>query len=72
MRLINTTTFDVCEFPGDSTADYAILSHTWGEEECTLRDMLRHDAELRKGYTKIKFCCEQAVRDGLNWAWVDT
>ncbi|KAI0458839.1 heterokaryon incompatibility protein-domain-containing protein [Xylaria acuta] len=72
MRLINTTTFDICEFPGDSTADYAILSHTWGEEECTLRDMLRHDVELRKGYAKIKFCCEQAVRDGLNWAWVDT
>ncbi|KAI0468214.1 heterokaryon incompatibility protein-domain-containing protein [Xylaria cf. heliscus] len=73
MRLINTSTFDICEFPGDSPTDYAILSHTWGEEECTLRDMmLRTGVELRKGYAKIRFCCEQAVRDGLSWAWVDT
>ncbi|KAI0862137.1 heterokaryon incompatibility protein-domain-containing protein [Xylaria cubensis] len=72
MRLINTTTFEICEFPGDSTTDYAVLSHTWGQEECSFRDMRRPDVEVRKGYAKIKFCCEQAVRDGLAWAWVDT
>ncbi|KAI0439503.1 heterokaryon incompatibility protein-domain-containing protein [Xylaria telfairii] len=72
MRLINTATFEICEFSGDSATDYAILSHTWGEEECTLRDMSIPGVKLRKGYVKIKFCCEQAVRDGLSWAWVDT
>ncbi|KAH8163970.1 hypothetical protein CIB48_g4252 [Xylaria polymorpha] len=72
MRLINTATFEICEFPGDSATDYAILSHTWGEEECTLRDMSTPGVELRKGYAKIEFCCQQAVRDGLSWAWVDT
>ncbi|RYC58231.1 hypothetical protein CHU98_g7980 [Xylaria longipes] len=72
MRLINTATFEICEFPGDSTVDYAILTHTWGEDECNLRDMSRPGVELRKGYSKIKFCCEQAMRDGLGWAWVDT
>ncbi|KAI1756201.1 heterokaryon incompatibility protein-domain-containing protein [Xylaria castorea] len=72
MRLINTATLEICEFSGDSTTDYAILSHTWGEEEISLRDMSKPDVNLRKGYAKIEFCCKQAVRDGLLWAWVDT
>ncbi|KAI1429098.1 heterokaryon incompatibility protein-domain-containing protein [Xylaria sp. FL1777] len=72
MRLINTSTFNIHEFPGDSIEDYAILSHTWGEEECSLQDMSSADVETRKGYVKIKFCCQQALIDGLNWAWVDT
>ncbi|KAI0409275.1 heterokaryon incompatibility protein-domain-containing protein [Xylaria palmicola] len=72
MRLINTTTYTVHEFPGDSAGDYAILSHTWGEAECTLQDMSDPGVERRKGYKKIKFCCEQAVKEGLRWAWVDT
>ncbi|KAF2966116.1 hypothetical protein GQX73_g7469 [Xylaria multiplex] len=72
MRLINTSTIKIHEFPGDSVEDYAILSHTWVEDECTLQDMSMTDVELREGYTKIKFCCQQAVLDGLSWAWVDT
>ncbi|KAI0531709.1 heterokaryon incompatibility protein-domain-containing protein [Xylaria digitata] len=72
MRLINTSTIKIHEFPGDSVEDYAILSHTWDEGECTLQDMSMVDVELRKGYEKIRFCCEQAVVDGLGWAWVDT
>ncbi|KAI1305096.1 heterokaryon incompatibility protein-domain-containing protein [Xylaria venustula] len=72
MRLINTSTLNIHQFPSDSTKDYAILSHTWNEEECTLQDMAVADVEERKGYTKIKSCCEQALADGLDWAWVDT
>ncbi|KAI3325662.1 heterokaryon incompatibility protein-domain-containing protein [Xylariaceae sp. AK1471] len=75
MRLIHTTTLHIHEFSGDSVRDYAILSHTWDEEECTLHDMSTlhiFDLRKRKGFEKIKYCCEQAVRDGLDWAWVDT
>ncbi|KAI0433185.1 heterokaryon incompatibility protein-domain-containing protein [Xylaria sp. FL1042] len=78
MRLINTLTFKIHQFPGDSTEDYAILSHTWGEEECTLQDMENMEGMVtvgikrRRGYDKIKFCCDQALNDGLDWAWVDT
>ncbi|KAJ2985777.1 hypothetical protein NUW58_g5354 [Xylaria curta] len=74
MRLINTTTLEIHESPGDSTVDYAILSHTWNEEECTFQDMSRPNAAIRKrkGYVKIESCCKQAVKDGLSWAWVDT
>jgi hypothetical protein len=54
---------------------YAILSHTWGEEEVSLQDwkaMSSFDINLKRGYSKIKRCCEQAQHDDLEWAWVDT
>jgi hypothetical protein len=33
MRLLHTTTFELKDFLGENTPEYAILSHTWGEEE---------------------------------------
>jgi hypothetical protein len=26
----------------------------------------------KAGYTKIKYCCAQAIENGLEWAWIDT
>ncbi|KAK8859713.1 hypothetical protein PGQ11_010447 [Apiospora arundinis] len=72
MRLLDTRTLEIHEFPGDSDEKYAILSHRWGEEECTLQHMSLPDVASRKGYAKIKASCEQAAKDGLDWAWVDT
>lgn len=73
MRLLNTRTHEVQEFLNDDEyRRYAILSHTWGDEECTLQHMSTPSVSKRKGYKKIKYCCDQAVRDGLEWAWVDT
>jgi hypothetical protein len=75
MQLINTKTLRIEEFPSeDAYPPYAILSHTWGppEHECTLQSMTEPDLSSRIGYTKIKLCCDQALRDGLSWAWVDT
>lgn len=37
MRLINTTTLELVEFQGQ-VPSYAILSHTWGEDEACLQD----------------------------------
>ncbi|KAK4098183.1 HET-domain-containing protein, partial [Parathielavia hyrcaniae] len=72
MRLINTTTFELKEF-GPYPPVYAILSHTWGEEEVTFQDMANlGSAHTKKGFAKIERCCRQALRDGLHWAWVDT
>src|SRR6266566_3686811 len=53
---------------------YAILSHTWGPdtEEVTFRDMVDGTGEDKLGYEKIRFCAEQARRDGLRYFWVDT
>jgi hypothetical protein len=53
---------------------YAILSHTWGEDdqEVTFRDLTERSGKSKAGYQKIRFCGEQAARDGLRYFWVDT
>ena len=54
--------------------EYAILSHTWGAdtEEVTFRDMIKGTGTSKTGFGKIRFCGEQARRDGLQYFWVDT
>jgi hypothetical protein len=45
---------------------YAILSHTWREgEEVTFKDLMNGTGKSKPGYDKIRFCGEQARRDGL-------
>jgi hypothetical protein len=58
----------------DNIPPYAILSHTWGPdtEEVTFRDMMDGTGKSKAGYNKIRFCGEQAERDGLKYFWVDT
>ncbi|KAK3320441.1 heterokaryon incompatibility protein-domain-containing protein [Cercophora scortea] len=51
---------------------YAILSHMWGKEEVSARDLARADVSQLAGFKKIKYCCEQALQDDLEYAWVDT
>jgi len=53
---------------------YAILSHTWGEddEEVTFQDLTQGVGKSKAGYGKIRFCGKQAVRDGLQYVWIDT
>jgi hypothetical protein len=51
---------------------YAILSHTWGLEEVTFKDMIEGNGTTKAGFDKIRFCGEQARRDGLAYFWVDT
>jgi hypothetical protein len=61
-------------FGGDDIPRYAILSHTWGPEteEVTLRDLMDGTGRSKFGYKKIRFCAEQAMRDGVQYFWVDT
>lgn len=52
---------------------YAILSHTWGDDEVSFEDMRDVEkAKLKKGFRKIEYSCHQAELDKLSWAWVDT
>jgi hypothetical protein len=52
---------------------YAILSHTWREdEEVLFKDLADGTAQNKAGYAKIRFCGDQAKRDGLKFFWVDT
>jgi hypothetical protein len=58
----------------DAIPQYAILSHTWGDDgqEVTFEDMVENSGQGKAGYEKIKFCGKQAARDGLGYFWVDS
>ena len=72
MRLLNAKTRKLEEFNGEIPS-YAILSHTWGNEEVSLKDVTNGvDIEKMKGYRKIHFTCEQALKDKLEYVWCDT
>jgi hypothetical protein len=77
MRLLernNSSEFSLTQDFGDDIPQYAILSHTWGAdtEEVTFRDLMDGTGKSKGGYDKIRFCGEQARRDGLQYFWVDT
>jgi hypothetical protein len=72
MRLINTRTGLFEEFIGRNIPKYAILSHTWEEEEVSFKDMSDHSCKSKKGYGKIAMTCRLAAGAGLGYAWVDT
>jgi len=74
MRLINVETFRLEEFFGNNIPPYAILSHTWEDEEVTFRDITESPAasQSKAGFKKIRFTCEEAARNRIKYAWVDT
>jgi hypothetical protein len=69
-------------FLGTDVPEYAILSHTWGPNgtevtfeditNCNNNDNDKPGYQDKPGYAKIKFCAQQAARDGLRYFWVDT
>lgn len=73
MQLIKADTIQVHEFPDVELAPaFAILSHTWSDQECSFRDVDDPGGQSRTRYMKIKYCCEQALKDGIELAWIDT
>lgn len=71
MRLLNTETYELRTFLGEPP-QYAILSHTWGEEEVTLADLGRRSRTKLQGWSKLVRCCRRAAADGWHWVWIDT
>ncbi len=61
-------------FLNDDLPPYAILSHTWGKEseEVIFEDMVSGSGRLKVGYKKLRFCGEQAKKDGFRYFWVDS
>ncbi|KAI1336234.1 HET-domain-containing protein [Xylariaceae sp. FL0016] len=70
MWLIDTQTYQLklCD-----NERYAILSHTWGDEEVSFHD-IQDLARARKnqGFKKIEEACRIAQQHGLTYCWVDT
>ncbi|KAI0377291.1 heterokaryon incompatibility protein-domain-containing protein [Hypomontagnella monticulosa] len=76
MRLLNSCSGEMKFFLSYThIPPYAILSHTWGDEEVTYKDwktLSWKEVRSKKGFQKIEYCCQQAASDGLEWVWIDT
>jgi len=75
MRLLNASTYEFHVVLGPQKPNYAILSHTWEDDEVLfedIRDTSKSDWSARKGYFKIKKTCAQALQDGCDFVWIDT
>lgn len=77
MWLLNAKTLQLEFAVNENQEPYAILSHRWEDEEVLFEDLVpRKDAQYKSsrkaGWQKIEFCCQQALRDGLRFVWVDT
>ena len=81
MRLLNTETLLIEDFLDGSIPQYAILSHTWDQEEITFQDiqLLNGGAQGRaeavrrkKGFSKFANSAGFAQSCGYGHIWVDT
>ncbi|KAL8786805.1 MAG: hypothetical protein Q9195_008063 [Heterodermia aff. obscurata] len=72
MRLINTSSFDILVFNPPNIPRYAILSHTWTDDEFVFSDINDLDRRDSKGFQKISGCCALAAAEGWQFLWVDT
>ncbi|PQE18241.1 Tetratricopeptide-like helical domain protein [Rutstroemia sp. NJR-2017a BBW] len=79
MRLLQRKANDEIVFRESTSSEvpaYAILSHTWGEEEVVYQDLKKGKDKSKTankaGWRKIQFCAKQAAVDGLEYFWVDT
>ena len=75
MRLLNAQTLNLKVFENDAAVPkYAILSHTWGDDEVSFQDMLHSvtKAKSKEGFKKIQFTATQALKEQIDYIWVDT
>jgi hypothetical protein len=77
MRLINTSTIELQDFSLSAIPPYAILSHTWGDDEVIFQDLCAitsagRRASSKKGFSKIEQTCRLGRRHGYDFVWIDT
>ncbi|KAF9874703.1 het domain-containing protein [Colletotrichum karsti] len=79
MKLINVHSLAIESFGASETIPrYAILSHTWGNDEISLQEWTANYNDpspeyLEKpGYSKIVHACSKTRDDRLGYLWVDT
>jgi hypothetical protein len=60
MRLLNSTTIKLHEFIGSQIPPYAILSHTWDEEEVSFQDLQNFNLNVieKKVSTRLNSAAE--------------
>ncbi len=75
MRLLKRSTdgdFELVSF-NNNVPPYAILSHTWDEDqEISHQDLVDHTGAEKSGHDQIRASIELASKDDLHYFWVDT
>jgi hypothetical protein len=61
-------------FRGEKIPAYAILYHTWSEEdqEVTFQDVEAGTSQSKAAYRKLQLIKEKAAAHGLEYFWIDT
>ncbi|ETS80244.1 hypothetical protein PFICI_07773 [Pestalotiopsis fici W106-1] len=78
MRLLNTKTLLLEQIQSIGTTRYAILSHTWGDDEVLFEDIPKRKSlfgcnwKKKGGAYKVIKTAERARQDGLDYVWIDT
>jgi len=74
MWLIDTKTLELKYFVPENAPPYAILSHTWGDEEVVFAEFrnLDDNVKAKRGFAKIEKTCQIARDRYIPYAWVDT
>ena len=72
MRVLDTETRKLKEFIRYPDEPYAILSHTWGNDEVVFEDLKTGASEQKAGYSKIETSCKLAHTEGYSWIWINT
>jgi Heterokaryon incompatibility protein (HET) len=73
LKLVGPGDFSLVQVPTHNDLPYTILSHTWTPgQEVTYQELISGSGKSKAGYEKIKFCGEQATKDGYSYFWVDT
>lgn len=76
MRLLHTKSYQLETFLGTDTPPYAILSHTWGQDEFVFEDLrvpiTNQLDNPKRGLRKVLQTCALAIKDGFDYVWIDT
>lgn len=74
LRILEDGQLDLEDFSKKDKPPYAILSHTWGQDqdEVSFKDLRDGRARKKSGHTKIDFCAQQTAKDDMAYFWVDT
>lgn len=72
MRLLKRSSngqLELVSFNTEKTPQYAILSHTWiQDQEVTYDELVAGVGKDKAGYRKIQFCVDRAAEDGYEYS----
>lgn len=77
MRLLDAKSVRLVSFANqEHIPPYAILSHTWSDDEVSFQDIMSvetgADLTTKTGWFKIENACCLALSFGLSYVWIDT